>query len=1171
MRRIRLLICGLFLFAPAASAQDASVVLDDFSHPGWGGRWLTLEFSKFTPPELRAGAAGPDQTPSGAVAIPSGGRILLTTAQEVEVFNGSQGKPTWVIPGTPRSLSLAVQVQGEHPVDVTFLVRGRQGGPIRTEPQTVRPGGWTTVSAKLPSLELPVSLFGIELRRQGLDDRDAQLVMIDDLRATVDRASILGRDNAPRPLLLHVGRAEYDASPVPNRPLSFMVRAQILDVAARELHLWASITHEGRGAVQQNWAWSATTGQWVNGSIDQVSPLIVATAPDRAVVREISFVPSRPGAYTLSVYASTSADPVAPREVATMRVGVLATSLTADTLIEDMQPHQQRIDAAVAPRTQAFAAVTNLSPAMVVRSATPQFKLFDGINVGQGLELPRYVAVPQQGGVRVYRTDQPVSLAGMTESWLVFFAGDARGWDQIRVTSRNRNIPTPFDLPWLVVLQRKPTQLSRTETGLVLDFPAASAQPAPAARGGRGAARGPAAPAPSTGYVALMPLHGLRMLLPAQTVRWATEGFPAAEAAHASTWARRLKRFPLHVKEDYKVDPAADVVTIRQQFIYLDMPDEWATPLEKFAPVAPMLAFARHNKMPIHFFSMDGREQPITDGNVATGVGPASGIAGTDDYYYEIRGTLKYINEDRQPVLSGGGAWGDRLRELIRTKTPATNADPLFAEPDTSLSRWEPGNAVREDYGIAMVGNSERQGLLGSTIPYVDRDEAVWRSRTLMLDALYMLNTNNTHPMVDERTGRVHVMEGMAWTRFRNWVDNNAYAADMLRALDYYARYTGDNELIRRHWPLIRSLFTTVSDFKRHGEWELAGFHAGGGDTWDSTYNGVVGFARMADRIGDAESYRYACYYHAKHLATLPGQRAVNDYVDGIPYWASVLADVTFTPDRRIASYQIDVLKWTQPAATIRDLVFSDVWGQNYGLRGWNQTVFMRGARSEYRAAADLVPDYARYWLDERVKNFAPEWHQAVLVERKAPPADAIDRRTGAPVRSSEGDYAGHVTLGARAIILGEKIDDLWAIFQLKTQGVRVLGTDGRVPRPATLVTLLEDGTHQPWVRLYGNSPAQISPAWERGHDAYLDLGEENYMYGLESRAAGFRPFWAVFTAPEGRGNMQFGHFGPAGSSLEGVRSNGVSWNTTIVTASLGAAPPAAGGEVPRTSPEPQR
>ena len=30
----------------------------------------------------------------------------------------------------------------------------------------------------------------------------------------------------------------------------------------------------------------------------------------------------------------------------------------------------------------------------------------------------------------------------------------------------------------------------------------------------------------------------------------------------------------------------------------------------------------------------------------ATGVGPASGTAGADDYYYEIRGTLKYINEE---------------------------------------------------------------------------------------------------------------------------------------------------------------------------------------------------------------------------------------------------------------------------------------------------------------------------------------------------------------------------------------------------------------------------------------------------------------------------------------------------------------------------------------------
>ena len=727
------------------------------------------------------------------------------------------------------------------------------------------------------------------------------------------------------------------------------------------------------------------------------------------------FTPPKPGVYDVRLVYGDGRSPQPLRLLKTPRspqargpapsdIEIVAQWPGPVTGLEGVEANLSRLAAAQAGSPEFHAFITNLSPAMVVRRTSQRFKLFEGLNT-EGLALPAYVAVPEADGVKVYPTADSPSLAGMTWPWMVFFAGDAKGWDQIKVVSRNKRKPAPMDVPWLVVIQRRAVKLSKEGNALVLEF------------------AGPA------GYTALMPLHGLRTFDPAETAKSAREGLPAAEAEHAATWAARLRRFPVHVQEDFKVDGPNDVVTVRQQFSFLDTaPDDWQTAPRTFAPVPPMLSLALRGKFPIRFLSLDGKPVEVVDGGVVTGVGPAGGIEGVEGYQYEIRGVLKYIHEDRQPLTEGGGMVADMLRELIRN-TPSNEAD-------TPESRWKPGLTVREDYGIAMVGNSERQGLLGSTIPYVAADDAAWRKRTLMVDALYMLNPNNFYPLVDGRTGQVFEMEGMAYGRFNNWVDDNAYIGDILRALDYYVQYTGNLDLVRRHWPQLRADFAVVSNFKRHGEWELSCFNAGGGDTWDSVDNGVVGFARLADRLGDGESYRYACYYFAKHAATLAGQRQVNPYVAKQPYWASMLSDVDFNSDGLIQAYSIDVLNWTHPAATVEDLVFSNVWGQNYGLRPWNQTVWMRASRGEYRMAADLTPDYAQYWLVDRVKKFAPEWYQRVIVDHQAP-GDAMDRRTGQPVKAADGDYAGRINLQARAIVLGEKLDQLWPLYELKDKGPR--------------------------------------------------------------------------------------------------------------------------------------
>ncbi len=1114
-----ILLCCLGLRASAqaqpVASQTAAVTLEDFRFPAWPVRWTTLEFSKYTPPQLHpAGKVkAPDGRPAGRVDLPAGGRIVLRTQVEApEQWYGIRGKPPWPLPAGARKVSLAIRPEGKGAVRLKIHLHDPQKDGIALDAGTAQPGRWTTLTATLPGDRGPLRLHSLELTRAGQGQRP-EPVWLAQLQAHLAQPSGT----------LHVayGLQDHDRSLVVEDAAEIFLRLDWTGQNPRRVRIPYTITRRGASSPAARGEFNASLG-----------------AEPQSLLAE--FRAEAPGVYDLAFDWPEHLDvqPVAatvrPRAHRNLHrkditFTVYRSKPLAGDQLESERPNLQRVSAAAA--TGGFQAWrTNLSPALWLDVPDRRVQLFAGIGA-QGLALPKYVAFAGPDGPVVASTDQPVDLSGMREPWLLLLAGDAAGWDRIGLRSMGQRVPAPMDLPWLLVLQKKPSVLRAAKTRLVVEF---------------------GAPA---GRMALMPLYGVRTLDTKVTAGWA-RSLPDRVARHASSWSRRLQRQPVYVREDYRVDAQGDAVTIRQQFHYRPMNDAWGTRPLRSAPVPPMLTLARRYGMEIEFTDPDGRTVQPVDAHVAAASGPFEYIEGVEAYRYTIRGVLKYINEDRLPNPDARGPIARAMIDHMRNR-------PGHGEPGASASRWSPGITVREDYGIAMVGNSERQGLLGSTIPYCDDPaEALWRKRTLQVDAGYLTNPHCSFTQVDPRSGKLYNMEGFAWTRFGldNWVDNNAYIAEVLRALDYYVKYTGDLEHVRRHWPRLRAAFAVVSDFKRHGEWELCCFDSGGGDTWDSTCNGTIAFARLADRLGDGDGYRAACYYHAKRAVTLAGQRQAWKFIDAMPYWASCQSVARITEDGKVAGYTIFGQKWVHPVATLRDLAFSDVWGQNMGLRPWNQTCWMRGSRAEFRMARQLTPSYASYWVDGRVRAFAPEWYQAVVVDKKLPPAGALDRRTGKPVEVYNGDYAGKITLAARAIVAGESAEELYKYWQHKPK-LRVYGeTAGRVPRLCGPAVILEDGMAQPWVRLYGKGASASSPGWQRGRDAVMDLGDENYMYGMRFSADaeggpetnGVALQWLVFVGPGGKGPLHFGRFGPAEVGLRNGRTRHVTWNTTVYTAETG-------------------
>ena len=109
------------------------------------------------------------------------------------------------------------------------------------------------------------------------------------------------------------------------------------------------------------------------------------------------------------------------------------------------------------------------------------------------------------------------------------------------------------DCALLLVLQHRPTKVQLAEReGLALNF------------GG------------DTGYVAVMSLMGFATVKGADSEKWSA-GLPEAMVKRARQWVPLLRQYPTDVKESYRVDQAADKVTIREEVTFLSIEDDWKT------------------------------------------------------------------------------------------------------------------------------------------------------------------------------------------------------------------------------------------------------------------------------------------------------------------------------------------------------------------------------------------------------------------------------------------------------------------------------------------------------------------------------------------------------------------------------------------------------------------
>jgi hypothetical protein len=364
---------------------------------------------------------------------------------------------------------------------------------------------------------------------------------------------------------------------------------------------------------------------------------------------------------------------------------------------------------------------------------------------------------------------------------------------------------TNWDSPWVVYLQHQPNMMKLDADGLHLEFPSVA------------------------GDVALLPLYGYDKPpqggrdfrtehgLPQPKMKIKTWEWPKVITRDPLTriryWASATREFPIHCEDSFSVNRARDSVTIRSRFLWRSIDDDWKTRHIKLAPLSPPLAHAaKLGGFPAEF------SRRWFDLEMPTPCGPYMAIEGVDEFDATLS-VVQYVNETE--AFEAPMAAGHPNVQLALDKLHAVAAR-TFQPPGTT------GGGNEGASGLSRL--IEGAGWFAKGLPYY---EEATRS-----NALFAL--------------RKSFREGAAQS------DVNG-----IEALWAYAHFTGDWELVKDRWPMVKKRFVAPA----RSRW--ASFGSEGIAAIGDEVAPCAAFARLAYQAGDLDAYNYGCYVFARQLTLL--------------------------------------------------------------------------------------------------------------------------------------------------------------------------------------------------------------------------------------------------------------------------------------------------------------
>jgi len=425
-----------------------------------------------------------------------------------------------------------------------------------------------------------------------------------------------------------------------------------------------------------------------------------------------------------------------------------------------------------------------------------------------------FVSFCGTNGLQTIQAGEGVEIPVPREPWLVV-------WHADEVGSR------PFDVPVLLVLERKPARLhwqrSADEAAWDLHLPC-SGQP---------------------GRVIAATPFGIRRIDIETTNAWDAYGIPDEVVDRCRKWAARLQRFPVDLHQEFILDDAAGRVAVNDRFDSLSLRSDWAFQPLDFTPLPPVAALASQNGYPVEF-------GPDTfDTGTDTFWGPLLGVNDTTTSYsipvpvYTVSMLVpSAVKSD--PVAE---KVTDELRELIRDRIPS----------DLETARFVSDNCG--DLSSLRIFAPSRL-LIG------DSDRVTSYCRAVVENAL---QTKNLKLEKEPLTGQFYLMDDRFWARDASY-DKEWAIGFILQGLWNYAYYCDDPGFLRRHWSRIQGLYRyyrIVFDWTTSSTYTMA---TGGGANSDGVriaWEGMLAMARMADMVGDTSVRRDAVVRASRQMMSL--------------------------------------------------------------------------------------------------------------------------------------------------------------------------------------------------------------------------------------------------------------------------------------------------------------
>lgn len=489
---------------------------------------------------------------------------------------------------------------------------------------------------------------------------------------------------------------------------------------------------------------------------------------------------------------------------------------------------------------------TELSPATLVFSKDRDLNLFNQpANSPAG--PPSHVAIGSPFGLIISTNDLPVNTTTMSECWaLVWFSG-ARGW-------------TNWDVPWLLAFQHKPLRLRVDRTGVKLNFPH------------------------EAGYVAMMPLYGYEKFPQSaadqgrfngkhklETWKW-NKGLPREVVQRARYWSTALHEFPIHSAEEISVDRGADSVTIRQKLEWLSIIDNWNSPHIQLNPVSPPLGLASLDKtFPVRFSST-----PF-DLDLVTPYGPFLAVEKAPSLETTFP-LLRFVNEMEIAELPPPHASPIVLRALAKLRETA-------AQKFRNRSQYQYDHGGMTNFCWAIMGDA----WYAKGLPYYDeptRAIALGSLRKYFQEDVLVTNRFRLREYPKGSGHRYYILEGPGIGSWDGLGDAGKFSANLLETLWAYAQYSGDWDLIRNRWDLVKKLFVTPAEIRWVGFGRDALAEIG------DEAAPCLAMARMAYAVGDLETYEYAASVFVRELTHLQlKERSAQYFRDHQPWHSFEVMD----------------------------------------------------------------------------------------------------------------------------------------------------------------------------------------------------------------------------------------------------------------------------------------